>query len=212
MDMDVSRGVARSIYAALDDFARQSHHPEVSGAKLIVMGFSGIGAMFGRFVQYAPDRILAAILANPGQADPYGLKGLDLSTAAIAVPQFIIAGGIDDRSGTQRPYDYFRRYRARGAPWVFVVQNGIPHCCVINARALILEWLDDMIELRAPASERPLRGIDASRGWLGFNQPCGAARKDHWGEPLWNVCDATLKPVHVSTKLPERGSQHDGSH
>ena len=142
MDMDLSRGVARSIFAALEDFARQSRHAEIAGSKLIVMGFSGIGAMFGHFVQYAPGRIMAAILANPGQTDPYGMKDMDLSAAALAVPQFIIAGGIDDRGGTQRPYDYFIRHRMQGAPWVFLVQNGIPHCCVINAKPLILEWLD----------------------------------------------------------------------
>ncbi len=66
----MSRGVARSIFAALDDFARQTHHAEISSAKSSGMGFSGIGAMFGHFVQYAPDRVLAAILANPGQTEP----------------------------------------------------------------------------------------------------------------------------------------------
>ena len=79
MDVDMSRGVARSIMAALNDFAKQSGHSEISGAKLIVMGFSGIGAMFGHFVQYAPDRVLAAILANPGQTEPYGMREMNLS-------------------------------------------------------------------------------------------------------------------------------------
>jgi hypothetical protein len=139
MDMDMSRGVARSIFTALNDFARQSGHAEISSAKLIVMGFSGIGAMFGHFVRYAPDRVLAAILANPGQTEPYGMNEMNFGPAALAVPQFIITGGIDDRGGTQRPWDYFNRHRSRGAPWVFLVQNGLPHCCVINAKALILE-------------------------------------------------------------------------
>ncbi|HTW66962.1 MAG TPA: hypothetical protein VME17_20220, partial [Bryobacteraceae bacterium] len=83
MDMDMSRGVARSIFTALDDFARQSGHTEISGAKLIVMGFSGIGAMFGHFVQYAPDRVVAAILANPGQTEPYGMKQMNFGAAAL---------------------------------------------------------------------------------------------------------------------------------
>jgi dienelactone hydrolase len=196
MDMDLSRGVARSIFAALDDLARQSHHAEISGAKLILLGFSGIGAMFGHFVEYAPDRIVAAILTNPGQTDPYGMKDLNLGDAALAVPQFVIVGGIDDRGGTQRPYDYFRRHRARGAPWVFLVQNGIPHCCIINAKALILEWLAEVMKLREPASDKPLRSINDNEGWYGFIRPCDAARRDHWGEPLWNVCDASLQPAH----------------
>lgn len=195
MDMDMSRGVARSIFAALQDFARQSHHPELADAKLIVMGFSGIGAMFGHFVRYAPDRVVAAILANPGQSDPYGLKDMDLGAAALRVPQFIITGGMDDRGGTQRPWDYFSRHFAQGAPWVFLVQNGIPHCCIIDAKALILEWVDQMTTFREPVSDRPLRTIDRNQGWYGFIRPCAAVRKDHWGEPLWNVCDASVQPV-----------------
>lgn len=98
MDMDLSRGVARSIFAALGDFAHQSHHAEISEAKLIVMGFSGIGAMFGHFVAYAPNRILAAVLANPGQTDPYGMKDINLGTPALNTPQFVIAGALDDRA------------------------------------------------------------------------------------------------------------------
>src|SRR5262249_30169366 len=85
MDMDMSRGVARSIFAALDDFARQSGHAEISNAKLIVLGFSGIGAMFGHFVRFAPDRVLAAILANPGQTEPYGMKDMNFDSTTLAV-------------------------------------------------------------------------------------------------------------------------------
>jgi hypothetical protein len=204
MDMDLSRGVARSIFAALDDFARQSRHAEISEARLILMGFSGIGAMFGHFVGYAPDRVLAAILANPGQTDPYGMKDINLSRVALAVPEFVIAGGIDDRSGTQRPFSYFSRHAARGALWVFLVQNAIPHCCVINAKPLVLEWLAQMIKLRQPAPGRPFRMIDETSGWYGFIRPCEGVRKDHWGEPLWNVCDASIQ----HTQAPIRNDQY----
>jgi len=193
MDMDMSRGVARSIFTALDDFARQSDHPEISSAKLILLGFSGIGAMFGHFVQYAPNRVVAAILANPGQTDPYGMKDMNLSADALRVPQFIIVGGIDDRPGTQLPFDYFRRHRERSAPWVFLLQNGVPHCCVINAKNLIIEWLREMIELRKPSADKPLRPIDARKGWVGFIRPCDPNGRDSKGESLWNVCAASVQ-------------------
>ena len=197
MDMDMSRGVARSIFAALNDFSRQSDHPEISGAKLIVMGFSGIGAMFAHFVRYAPDRVLAAILANPGQTEPYGMKDMTLDPNAFAVPQFIITGGIDDRGGTQRPWDYFSRHWSRGAPWVFLVQNGLPHCCVINAKALILGWLDQIVKLREPATNTPLRTINVTKGWNGFIRPCENGKRDTWGGSDWNVCDASIQPTGI---------------
>ena len=195
MDMEMSRGVARSMFAALDDFARQTGHPEISNAKLIVLGFSGIGAMFGHFVRYAPDRVLAAILANPGQTEPYGIKDMALDPTAFAVPQFIITGGIDDRGGTQRPWDYFNRHWSRGAPWAYLVQNGLPHCCVINAKTLILEWIEEIVKLRRPASNTPLRTINVGKGWRGFIRPCENGKRDTWGGPDWNVCDASIQPA-----------------
>lgn len=185
MDMDPSHGIARSIFTAIDDFARQSHHPELPSTKLILLGFSGTGALFAHFVKYAPDRVAAAVLTNPGQSDPYGMDRIDLPSPALNIPQFIIAGGMDDRGGTERPYEYFRRHRDRGAPWVFLVQNGIPHCCVINAKPLLLEWLDGVIGPRK---------LDPRQGWNGFIRPCAPVRRDHWGEPLWNVCDASVQP------------------
>lgn len=203
MDMDMSRGVARSIFTALDDFARQSGHAEIASAKLIVMGFSGIGAMFGHFVRFTPDRVLAAILANPGQTEPYGMKEMNFGPTALAVPQFIITGGIDDRGGTQRPWDYFSRHRSRSAPWVFLVQNGLPHCCVINAKALILEWLDEMVKLREPASNTALRAINVTRGWNGFIRPCENGKRDTWGGPDWNVCDASIQSVRLPAPTGE---------
>jgi dienelactone hydrolase len=192
MEMDPSRGIARSIFTALDRFAQQSNHPELSSSKLIVLGFSGTGALFAHFVSYASDRVLAAILANSGQTDPFGMDRANLSPKAINVPQLIIVGGADEVGGTQRNYDYFARYRERGAPWVFLVQNGIPHCCVIDAKAFVLDWLDEMIELRTTASSEALRNINASKGWVGFVRRCDTGKRDHWGDALWNVCSAIV--------------------
>lgn len=125
------------------------------------------------------------------------MKDMNLDSAALAVPQFIIAGGIDDRGGTQRPWDYFSRHWSRGAPWMFLVQNGLPHCCVINAKALILEWLDEIVKLREPAANAPLRAININRGWNGFIRACENGRRDTWGAPDWNVCDASVQPIRL---------------
>lgn len=195
MDMDMSRGVARSIDAALDDFGKQSGHAEIARAKLIVLGFSGVGAMFAQYVKYDPSRVLAAILANPGQGVPYGMETVNLSDDAVAVPQFIIVGAIDSRGGTQRPYEYFQRHWVRGAPWTFLVQNGIPHCCVINVKALILAWLDEVIQARKSSSGLFNAKIDTHRGWTGYIRSCSTERMDSFREHLWNACAASIKRV-----------------
>jgi dienelactone hydrolase len=195
MDMDPSHGIGQSIFTGLDNFAQQSGHPELASSKLIVLGFSGTGALFAHFVRYAPDRVLAAILTNPGQSEPYGMNQIDLPTEALVVPQFIIAGATDDRAGTELPYGYFRRHRERGAPWIFLVQNGIGHCCVINAKALILEWLNEVIKLREPSTSKPLRKMGGRKGWIGFIRPCEAVQRDGKGQLLWRVCGASVQPA-----------------
>jgi len=46
----------------------------------------------------------------------------------------------------------------KGAPWAFLVQNGIQHCCAINAKALVLRWLDEVA----------MRPFNRSSGFYGF--------------------------------------------
>ena len=193
MDMDPSHGVGRALFTALDQFARHSGHAELSSSKLILLGFSGTGALFAHFVGYAPDRILASIPADPGHCDPLGVDNLRLPPAALVVPELIMAGGADKVSGTQRPYNCFRLYRERGAPWLFVVQNRTPHCCIINAKSLILAWLDEIINLRQPSPTKPLRKIDDSRGWVGYIRACPSDVHDGWGTATWDACDASIQ-------------------
>ena len=195
MDMNPSHGVGRALFTALDQFAHLSKHAELSSAKLILLGFSGTGALFAHFVGYAPSRVLAAVLAGPGHYDPVGVDNVNLPASAITVPELIVVGGADKISGTQRPYNYFLRYRNQGAPWTFLVQNKTPHCCVINIKSFVLEWLDEILQLRKPSADKPLLQIDNSRGWLGYIATCVTEVHDSWRMPTWNVCSATIQPM-----------------
>jgi len=195
MDMDPSHGVGRALFTALEQFAAASGHQELAKAKLILLGFSGTGALFAHFPGYAPDRVVAAMPADPGHYDPVGVDNVRLPPAALDVPELVIAGGADKVSGTQRPYDYFRQYRDRGAPWMFLVQNKTPHCCIINTKPLLLAWLEQIVELRRPSATQSLRKIDVSRGWAGYIRTCQAEVHDTWGTPTWDVCDASVQPV-----------------
>jgi hypothetical protein len=116
MDMEPSHGVGRAVFTALCQFAEQANHPELSSAKLILLGFSGTGALFAHFVGFAPDRVVASIPTDPGHYDPVGMDNVHLSAAALSVPELILAGGADKVSGTQKPYDYFLFYRKAGRP------------------------------------------------------------------------------------------------
>jgi hypothetical protein len=94
----------------------------------------------------------------------------------------IIANGGDKVCGAERPYQYFKQYYERGAPWTFVVQNNIPHCCIGNAKNLILTWLEAMIKRRLPTViSKPLRPVSRRSGWSAFFKAELTATKDEWG-------------------------------
>jgi hypothetical protein len=98
-------------------------------------------------------------------------------------------------AGTKRPYEYFQRHRKKNAPLTFVVQNGVPHCCVANMTPLVLLWLGDVIRERGPtAAQKSLASVNEAHGWEGFIKTQMSAVKDQWKEPVWNASDAWIEP------------------
>lgn len=202
LNMDPSKGIGRALFSSLSQFADLSGHPELASAKLVLLGFSGTGSLVGRLADYAPDRVLAVLAANPGH-NPLGVDTINLSPKAAAIPQLILTGSTDRITGTQRPYAYFRKYFDQGAPWTFVVQNKTPHCCIINAKALVLQWLDAVVVQRTTRG----RGI----GWYGFIRTAAETThgcpnlfppavpiwchgtKDAWGGQNWSASAATIE-------------------
>ena len=200
MNVDPSKGIGRALFAALTQLAQSSSHPELGSAKLILLGFSGTGSLVGRLAEFAPDRVVAVIPTAPGHFDPLGMDTISLSPKAVRIPHLILVGSSDAVSGTQRPYEYFRRHFEQGGPWTFIVQNKAPHCCIMNAKALILRWVDAVVVQR----------LTRATGWYGFikNRPSDAidcpgqsapvrpswcrSTKDAWGGANWSVMAATI--------------------
>jgi dienelactone hydrolase len=201
INVDPSRGLGRTLFAALAQLAERSGHPELASAKIILLGFSGTGSLVARMTEYAPDRVIASIPTHPGHFDPLGMDTVTVSQKATDIPELILVGSADAVSGTQRPYDYFRRHFDKGAPWTFVVQNRVPHCCIMNAKALILEWLDAIVVRRLTRATGRYGFIrteptDAS-GCPGQTAPVRPSlclgSKDTWGGQNWSVTSAFVK-------------------
>lgn len=192
MDVDPSKGIGRALFTALEQLANSSGHPELASAKLILSGFSGTGSLVARFAGFAPDRVIAAIPGNPSQFDPLGMDTVTLSPEALAVPQLVLAGSADPVSGTKRPYEYFRKYFEQGAPWAFIIQNKIPHCCIINAKKLILQWIEAMLRERL-ALGGTLRPVNSRKGWEEFIAKRETETKDTWGEKTSELIGARIQ-------------------
>lgn len=194
MNMEPSKGLRRALFTALDQFAHNTRHSELAKAKLIFLGFSGAGSLSARLAASVPERTIAAILSAPGHNEPQGIDTLDLKAPALTIPELILVGGADTVSGTARPYQYFLKYRERGAPWIFVAQNKSPHCCTANARDLMLHWLKAVIQRRLAASyDDPLREMDQSNGWHAFLKTQENETKDSFGLRTFTVVGAEVE-------------------
>jgi len=202
MNVDPSKGIGRALSSAFTQLAQASAHQELESAKWILLGFSGTGSLVGRLAAFSPNRVLAAIPTSPGHFDPLGMDTIDLPPAAAAIPELILVGSADAVSGTSRPYEYFRRHFDRGAPWTFVVQNKAPHCCLMNAKALILEWLEAVVSLKAtrPGGRYGFIETVPTESTDCPGQPSPPTRrswcrssKDDWGGANWSVTSARIE-------------------
>jgi dienelactone hydrolase len=180
------KGVGRALFSALDQFADSENRPELRTTGIIAMGWSGAGSLAARLAGYRPKRYVAVIAYAPGQYEPLGMDTIDLPAQALSSPQLIIANGGDNINGTERPYEYFKKYYEKGAPWTFVVQNRTPHCCLQNAQTLILEWLRAV--LLAKDSRRLGEG---DQGYITIEP---AEVVDEWKRPVFNAKSTRIGP------------------
>jgi hypothetical protein len=196
-----ARGQGRALLTALNQFSDVAHHPELKSVKVVLLGFSGAGALVARLSEYAPTRVAAVIAANAGHFDPYGIDRVSLSPDAARVPQLVIAGGQDRVSGVQRPYEYFRRHFDKGAPWTFVLQNETPHCCVENVRPLVLDWLVAVVVHRVSTggvfgfiAKGPSDTVDCKEPFESASNAiwCRGGH-DEWGTPNWLAVNASVR-------------------
>lgn len=184
------KGVGRALFAALDQFAAASGHGELKSAGIVALGWSGAGSLVGRLAAYRPSRYVAGIAYAPGQYEPLGMDTIELSGEALRSPQLVIANGGDKVNGTERPYAYFKKYFDLGAPWTFVVQNQLPHCCLQNAQNLILEWLRAIL-----GAEKPTRA--SSYGYLAV-EPTKVM--DDWKRPTFNATSGRVGSLGKSKR------------
>ena len=199
IDVDPNHGLGRALFTAVDQFSVQTYHPELKTAPLHLLGFSGAGALVGRLVGFAPDRIATAILSHAGQVPPWNLDTINLSGAALKIPELILVRGKDEVVGTELAYSYFSRYWRLGAPWLFATQNDAGHFCNEDATGLILAWLDTILD--DPRSKQPSVGGNKNRGYYAFFRKKPTGSFDHGHLPVVEAVD--LK-VDQSSEAPPK--------
>lgn len=148
---DATQGQARTLFAALTQYATDSHHPEIANLKVVINGFSAAGTLTTTMAAAYPDRILAFIPYATG--DPYiDLDNVPVSAATARIPALVLANAYDPASGDERSLRYFQRGWAQGAPWAFGAQNHTAHCCTASIRDLMVPWVSALVQPLVPAA------------------------------------------------------------
>src|SRR5579875_1257579 len=151
LQADATKGPARALFAALAQYAADSHHPEVANVKLVLSGFSAAGVLSVSMAQNYPSQLLGILPYAAGSAY------LDLDTVAITpamaqVPALILANAYDPESGVQRSLRLFNRGWGMGAPWGFGVQNNTGHCCTLSTRDVMIPWVTALLQTQTVMS------------------------------------------------------------
>lgn len=141
---DAAKGPGRALLAALNQYAVDTRHPEISKLKVVLSGFSAAGVLSTTMAQAFPERVLGFIPYASGSSN-HDLDTVPVSAATAQIPALILANAYDPASGVQRSLRYFQRGWSQGAPWGFGVQNHTGHCCTLSTRDVMIPWVTALV-------------------------------------------------------------------
>jgi poly(3-hydroxybutyrate) depolymerase len=162
--VNVSKGSGQALLDALGRFATRSAHPELANAPLLLWGMSAGGQFDYEFVAWRPERVIAFVV-NKGGIYYSAL----LSQAARAVPGILFVGGKDLASRTQTITGLFAVNRRGGALWALAEEPAAAHI-VGRSRDLAMMFYEDVLPLRLPDGDGPLKPLVERSGFLGDYQ------------------------------------------
>ena len=210
---DPRRGSEKVFLLALDDFATQSNHPELSKAPWILWGHSGGGIWADVMSVLHPDRVVA-IWMRSGSAFMFRshpeFPQAEVPAACYAIP--IMANtGVKEKGKGPAPavgkeggpwygtLATVREYRAHGALIGFAPDPRTGHECG-DSRYLAIPFLDACIAARLPdkgAKDQTLKRMDTSKAWLAPLLGETAVPADQYGG---DVKDAVWLPNEAVAK------------
>jgi hypothetical protein len=228
---DPRHGSNATFLRALDEFAKQSGHSEISAVPWCLWGHSGGGIWSNTMSTLYPTRVLAAYLRSgtalmfsqrkefPQPEVPEGVYGIPTITNA----------GILEQKGV--PWSgsiaTFQDYRGRGAPIAWAPDPRTAHFCG-DARYLAIPFFDACLAMRLPekgAKDQTLKPVDSSQAWLAaYPGDSAAPAAEFKGDPkqaawlpnaavaqAWmqyvktgTVSDASIPPAPVNVRVTAR--------
>ncbi|MEP6833579.1 MAG: hypothetical protein ABJB74_09300 [Gemmatimonas sp.] len=157
----VSEGSGDALLSAINTFAQQSKHAELSTAPMLLWGMSAGGQFNYEFVAWKPERVIAFVV-NKGGIYYSAL----LSKASRAVPGVLFVGGKDLEFRTNTIVGLFAVNRRGGALWALSEEPGAAHI-VGKSRDLAIPFYEDVMAARLPASPGPLIPMPEKPAFIG---------------------------------------------
>jgi hypothetical protein len=159
--IDAPAGSGNALEEALAAFARQTTHPEIASAPLLLYGASAGGEFNYNFVIWKPQRVMAFIVNKGGyynqqQPDPQ----------AYSVPGFFILGLQDEQYRIDAVTSMYTEGRQKGALWALAPQPASGHE-FSKTPALARTFFQSVLQLRLTESSSRMNPLNESQGWLG---------------------------------------------
>ncbi len=146
-------GPGRALFAALDQFATLTSHPELANSNVLLFGFSAAGVLAATTANYEPDRVIG-VIPYAGASSPEPMYTVVPSQAALQIPFLVLSNDQDPEAGTSGDQIFFAKGWSKGAPWGRAVQHGVGHCCAITTKPLILPWIAAIVTDRLGAANQ----------------------------------------------------------
>jgi poly(3-hydroxybutyrate) depolymerase len=231
---DPRHGSEKTFLRSLNEFATQTHHPEIATVPWALWGHSGGGIWSDVMATLHPDRIVAVWLRS-GSSIMFRTKPEFpqpiVPDATYTIP-YMSNPGIKELKNL--PYigtlNTFKEYRAKGSPIGFAPDPRTGHETG-DSRYLAIPWLDACLALRLPAKNsktQQLKPIDQNTGWLAAPLSSEAVPyaqyKANVNEAVWlpneavakawaeyvqvgSVSDDTPPPSPYGVKVADNGDQ-----
>lgn len=158
--VDASRGSGQALLHALLAFSKDSKHPELAAAPLLLWGMSAGGEFNYEFVAWKPERVIAFVV-NKGGIYYTALT----SQAARNVPGILFVGGKDLEFRTNTIAGLFAVNRRAGALWALAEEPGAAHV-VGRSRDMAAIFFEDVLGLRL-GEQGPLKPLAERAGFVG---------------------------------------------
>jgi poly(3-hydroxybutyrate) depolymerase len=156
-----AQGSGQTLLDALQQLARDSKHPELAQAPLLLWGMSAGGEFNYEFVAWKPERV-AAFVVNKGGIYYTALT----SQATRSVPGILFVGGKDLEFRTNTISGLFAVNRRAGALWAFANEPGVAHV-VGRSRDVAAIFFEDVLASRRGESSGAVKPISAETGFIG---------------------------------------------